>query len=178
MKAVIHFARIGKPDTIYTEGLVCDNGQRLDTCTVLPPEAARVWTRSGWQAYGILSDGQVVHTIRKHHFYHEWFSIVELIDSSGTLLGYYCDVLTPLRKVDGEYYLQDLLLDLWVFPDGSCVELDWDELRDAVRLGMITPSLHQKAEETLSRMVAETQAGVFPVRYLLETKELHGGSLD
>ena len=170
MKATIHFSRIGKPDAIYTEGLVRDNGLRLDTCTVLPPEAAAVWSRSAWQAYGILSSGQVVHTIRKHHFYHEWFGIVELIDSSDILLGYYCDVLMPLRKVDGEYYLQDLLLDLWVFPDGSYVEMDWDELEEASRLGQISCELRQKAEETLQRIVAETRAGIFPTQYLAESE--------
>lgn len=170
MKAIIHFSRIGKPDAIYTEGLVRDDGQRLDTCTVLPPGAATVWTRSAWQAYGILSNGQVVHTIRKHHFYHEWFSIVELIDSSDKLLGYYCDVLMPLRKVDGEYYLQDLLLDLWVFPDGSYVEMDWEELEEASRLGRIGCELRQKAEETLRRIVAETRAGIFPAQYLAKTE--------
>jgi predicted RNA-binding protein associated with RNAse of E/G family len=166
MKAVIHFSRIGKGESLYVEELIRDDGVRLDTRSVLPPEARDVWRKSAWQKLGILADGPVVREVRKHHFYHEWFDIIELLDDQGGLLGYYCDVITPLRKVDGEYYLLDLLLDLWIFPDHRTIELDWDEFQEAARLQRITPEQQQKAVETLAWMVTEAQHGIFPERYL------------
>ncbi|MBE0696445.1 MAG: DUF402 domain-containing protein [Anaerolineaceae bacterium] len=166
MKAIIHFARIGKKEVIYTEGLVRDNGTRLDTCTVLPVEAAGVWSKSAWKGLGILSNGETVHTVRKHHFYNEWFDIIELFDASGAILGYYCDITTPLRKVKNEYYVQDLLLDLWIFPDGSFTELDWDEFNEAVQQGMLSLEYQEYAVKTMRLLVEEIRKGIFPQRYL------------
>jgi predicted RNA-binding protein associated with RNAse of E/G family len=166
MNAVIHFARIGKKEEIYSEGLVCDDGTRLDTCTILPPEAAHVWSKSVRQGLGILSSGETVHTARKHHFYAEWFDIIELLDASGTILGFYCDITTPLRKVDDEYFVQDLLLDLWVFPDGRFQELDWDEFNAAVQQGLLPLDYQQNAVNTLNLLVEETRKGNFPRSYL------------
>jgi hypothetical protein len=166
MKAVIHFNRIGKNEAIYIEGLVRDDGVRLDTHTILPPEAVAVWTKTAWQERGILAGGEMVTQVRKHHFYQEWFDIIELLDASGALLGYYCDVLTPLRKVDGEYYLQDLLLDLWISPDGTCIELDWDEFEEAVRQNLVSEEYQAKSVETLRWMVEETRKGQFPFPFI------------
>jgi predicted RNA-binding protein associated with RNAse of E/G family len=166
MQAVIHFSRIGKGESIYREGLVHDDGVRLDTSTILPPQAANVWRKSAWQAHGILSAAETIHSVRKHHFYQEWFDIIELLDDSGAILGYYCDIATPLKKVNDEYFVQDLLLDLWIFPDGRYVELDWDEFNDAVQQGLLPIEYQQKAEATLRKLVAETKQGKFPKHYL------------
>jgi hypothetical protein len=166
MKAVIHFARIGKPESIYTETLVQDDGIRLDTVSSIPPELASSWSKRAWQAHGILAEGQIVATVRKHHYYNEWFDIIELLDAAGAHLGFYCDVITPLQKQDGHYYLQDLLLDLWIWPSGQYKELDWDEFHEAAQAGLLSPELQNKAIATLGCMVAELEQGVFPYRYL------------
>jgi predicted RNA-binding protein associated with RNAse of E/G family len=79
------------------------------------------------------------------------------------LLGYYSDIATPLRKVDGEYFLTDLMLDLWVFPDKTFREVDWDEFEDAVQNGLIAADLQEKALSTMNRLRAETGRGVFPL---------------
>lgn len=164
--ALIHFNRIGRGVTIYQEGLLEDNGTRLDTRTDLPPNSSKVWSKSLWHQMGILNHGEVVATVCKHHFYLEWFDIIELLNTSGELLGYYCDICTPLVKENNQYYIQDLFLDLWVFPDGSYRELDWDEFEEAVTDGIISDVYQQKAIETLNRLVLETQKGFFPGNYL------------
>ncbi len=166
MKAVIHFARVGKDEALYVEELLRDDGVRLDTRSVLPPEAANAWSKSVWRQNGIMANGERVVEVRKHHFYNEWFDVIELLDEAGSLLGYYCDVITPLRKVDGEYYLRDLLLDLWVFPDGRTVVLDWDEFEAARDAGLVAPEEAEQAVKTLRRMVEEVQQGIFPSVYI------------
>lgn len=170
MKINIHFARIGKPEKVYVEDLVSDDGVRLTTYSVLPPDGRREWSKGDWKQYGIMTNGEVIHAVRKHHFYHEWFDVVELFGAAGELTGYYCDVVTPLRRVDGEYYLLDLLLDLWIFPDGRCVEMDWDEFEAAAQAGLISAEQQARAVETLRRMVSETQQGIFPTRWIGQAK--------
>jgi predicted RNA-binding protein associated with RNAse of E/G family len=166
MRAVIHYTRINRPVTIYEEGFVRDDGARVDTRTVLPPEFSHVWRSIIEQVTGTQNGRPTVHTVCKHLFYHEWFDIIELLDDSGRLIGCYCDVVTPLQKIGGAYYLRDLLLDLWVWPDGRCQELDWPEFEAARAQGLLTPEEQSQAVATLRRMVDEANAGVFPWRYL------------
>jgi hypothetical protein len=163
--ARIHIERIGKPPRFFNETRSIDDGTRLDTETLLDPEVSMALSQ-GFRADGKLSEGQVIGVIRKHHFYHEWFGIMEMCDPQGHLLGSYCDVLTPLRRVGNTYYLTDLLLDLWIWPDGRCLELDWDEFHAAEKSGLLAPVLARQAETTLKRMVKETRAGRFPREYL------------
>jgi len=166
MEARIHFARVRKQAALYIEDLVRDDGEKLITHSLIPSQYRKVWGSEAWKRHGIMAAGEVVCEVRKHHFYREWFDVIELFDGDGELIGYYCDVVTPLRKEDGEYYLRDLLLDLWIFPDGRTVELDWDEFEDATRAALLSSDEQRMAVDTLRRMVEEVQQGVFPAQYL------------
>ena len=96
----------------------------------------------------------------------EYFSIMALFNESGQLLGFYCDICTPLEKAGGEYSLIDLCLDLIVTPDGQARELDWDEFDDAIVSGWIPLELIDVATGTLHRLEEELSRGVFPQEYL------------
>lgn len=169
MKANIHYERVNKPKTLYVEqNILRDDGLMMVTRSEISLEISTDWSKREWQAKGMLSAGQIIRVIEKHHFYHEWFDILALFDGTGQALGWYCDVVTPLRKVDGDYYLRDLLLDLWVWPDGRMLELDWDEFEEAFQAGLISDAEHRQAQATLARMVEETRAGIFPHTYLTQ----------
>src|SRR6266849_4418069 len=94
--ATIHFARIGKPEAIYSEGLIEDDGLRLRTDSVIPPEHSAIWSER-WQQLGLIEPGQAISRVSKYHFYQENFDILELRDADGVLLGYYCDIVTPIQ---------------------------------------------------------------------------------
>jgi hypothetical protein len=166
MKAVIHYKRINEPEVIYTESGASDDGIRLDTDTPISREISVEWAKKRWVPNGLLREGQIIARVRKHHFYQQWFGVMELRGVEGELMGFYCDLLTPLVKRGGEYYLQDLMLDLWIAPDRSHKELDWDEFEAAARLGQIAAAHQQAAVSTLRRMVDETRTGIFPWSYL------------
>lgn len=166
MKINIHYARYGKKETIYVEDISHDDGVHLIACSILTPDNTGEWSKQVWRDVGIMAEGQRVHKVVKHAFYGQWFGVIELFDADNHLLGYYCDVVTPLRKEDGEYFLQDILLDLWIFPDGRCVELDWDEFEAAVQQGLLPEEHRQKAVETMHWMVNQTQLGLFPGSFL------------
>lgn len=165
-RAIIRYYRYNRPPAVYKEGFVQDDGRCLRTLTIIPPGiAARL--AASWVADGLLPSGATIHSIKKHHFYSEYFTILELLDVNDKTLGYYSDIATPLEvNKDGEYELHDLMLDLWVFPDGSIRELDWDQFLVAERRRLIPGHLAAIARRTLRRLVQEVQSGRFPQEYI------------
>ncbi len=165
MQVTIHFYRFDGSIRHFNEGLVEDNGVRLKTFSVVP-EPARLSLSQRFWSDGLIETGQVVHSVSKVHFYDEYFSIMELFAEGGQLLGFYCDICTPLEKTNGEYSLIDLCLDLVVTPDGMVREMDWDEFDDAIMSGWIPLELIDVATDTLHRLEEELSTGVFPQQYL------------
>ncbi len=165
-KIRIQFNRIVGESTTFTEGFVSDDGRRLQTFSIVP-EPYRAPMSLDWQQQGLIPSGQFVGSVRKHLFYDEQFDILELRDTEGKLLGYYCDMVTQLQKVgEGEYALTDLILDLWVFPGGGYRELDRDQFDEAAKRGLISPELQAQARLTLDRLKAEAAQGRFPSVYI------------
>jgi hypothetical protein len=131
----------------------------------LPAEQRRQISEQLW-GMGVLPRPQVVAAIRKFYFYQEPFDVLAFYDTSGRLAGYYSDVGLPLTRSNGEYHMTDLFLDLWLAPDGTVYELDWDEFEAAGAAGALTLELQQHARAALARLLAEIKAGVYPARYI------------
>ncbi|MBI5293689.1 MAG: DUF402 domain-containing protein [Chloroflexi bacterium] len=166
MQARINYARIGKPSTLYTEGFVADDGNKLKTFSVAPPEISLQWSARRQQD-GLIPQGRLIGSVEKHHFYNEYFTILKICDSAGHLLGYYCDIASPLQKIGDEYFLTDRILDVWVYPNLTIRELDWSEFAEAVKGNLLTPEIHDQAVSTLERLKAEISDNTFPSAYLL-----------
>lgn len=69
-----------------------------------------------------------------------WYNIFEIASPDGTLKGWYCNAAAPASIEPDNLYCRDLILDLWVTPDGQTTTLDEDEfattaLDDASREG-------------------------------------------
>jgi predicted RNA-binding protein associated with RNAse of E/G family len=165
MEAIIHYLRPGKELTVYTEGLVFDDGQQVQTYTVLP-EAVQADLTEALQKQNLLSGTRRVGAIRKHYFYSEPFNVLEFIDTEGQLIAYYSDITTLLIKVEGVYQLTDLWLDVWLTPDGIFRELDWDEFDEAIAAGLATPEWQTLARATMGRLKAEAASGIYPQKYI------------
>jgi hypothetical protein len=160
----IVLARIDKPPRTYQEGFLSDNGTELRTMTALSPEVSVNFSRD-WQKAGCFSEDQCATTVRKILFYHEYFSIMQLLDSESRSLGCYVDIATPLKNVNGVYQLTDLILDLWITPNGCYTELDVDEFEQAVSAGKLIPEWELRARQTFSQLKTEIDRGDFPGRY-------------
>src|SRR5207245_10452820 len=84
----------------------------------------------------------------------------------GTWMGYYADVLEPVRW-DGSdpttlEPIIDLFLDLWIAPDGRFEVLDVDEFEEAGARGSITAYQIDHARRVLQKMIEATGRGDFP----------------
>lgn len=168
MQVDIHYHRVNKPPVTYREHLVSDDGKVLRTDSLVP-EASRAEWSDRWVSLGLAAPGSVIARVRKWHHYGEWFSILELRDPTGLLLGYYCDVLTPLARLDSSVYeLHDLLLDVWIDARGHLCVLDRDEFAAAIRAGQLTPELQARAETVLAQICTEHERGTFLTRYLVD----------
>jgi len=89
----------------------------------------------------------------------EWYDLGAIYDHKHHFQGYYCDVTTPAKKTSTGYRSIDLLLDLAVLPDKTCVHLDLDEFDDAVRRGTINKALAERAQQSLENLEGKVREG-------------------
>ncbi len=164
-QVTIHLSRIGKPERSYQEGFVDDDGIRLKTFSIVP-EVVGLHLSEKFYKQGWFLEGQLINSVSKYHFYQEFFSIVEYQDRANKILGYYSDIVTPLQRKGDEYFLTDLILDLWVFPDYRAIELDRDEFETAISSGLFPSKFERDTLTTFSRLKSEIENGIFPSSYL------------
>jgi len=114
----------------------------------------------------MIQSGQSVGTISEVYFFNEPFNVLEFRELDGTLLGYYSDIAEPTIQVSpAEFQMTDLFLDIWLFPDGRLLELDWDEFEEAVQKQVITPAQADLAQAAMKRLVDEATKGIYPSQY-------------
>ncbi|MEO7001249.1 MAG: DUF402 domain-containing protein [Ktedonobacterales bacterium] len=98
------------------------------------------------------------------YFTDRWYSINEIHHTSGALKGWYCNVVAPASietTASGHVVsYRDLLLDLWVAPDGAMLTLDEDEFAADTSLDAETRSAALAGLAALRQLVAQ-RAGPF-----------------
>ena len=78
-----------------------------------------------------------------HHGYscyylNEGYKISRFYKEDGSLLYWYCDIITHEVKNENDLIITDLLADVIIYPDGFVQVLDLDELCDAKEKALIT----------------------------------------
>lgn len=167
MQITLNYTRLhGTPLTLYTEDLISDDGLRLTTYSSVIAERRQPFAELWWKA-DLIPHGHYIASLTKHYFYNDWFDILELRGDDNQVLGYYSDICTPLKKIgDGNYATTDLILDLWLSPEGLVKELDWDEYEHALQHKLITSELAEQAKTVLQRLSEEAKQGLYPSIYL------------
>jgi predicted RNA-binding protein associated with RNAse of E/G family len=80
----------------------------------------------------------------------------------GTLLGTQIDLCMPLIVEDGRCCTRDLILDLWIAPDGRVVLHGEAAFEAAVRQNQLNPDEARYAEQHLRRLTAAIAQTRFP----------------
>jgi hypothetical protein len=84
-----------------------------------------LWTRPTTDlGYAVFETGD---HFTEWYYTDRWYNIFEVTSPDGTLKGWYCNVAAPAEIGDDQLFCRDLLLDLWVTPDGATLTLDEDE---------------------------------------------------
>ena len=83
----------------------------------------------------------------------DWYCITAMMDENGDIILWYIDMIASQGiDVDGVPYFDDLYLDLVVYPDGTVIVDDMDELEEALLKKDITQNQYHLAIETSHRL--------------------------
>ncbi|HLV97593.1 MAG TPA: DUF402 domain-containing protein [Ktedonobacterales bacterium] len=89
------------------------------------------------------------------YFYTDrWHNIFVIRAGSGALKGWYCNVARPATISDDVVAAEDLILDVWVNPDGTWQVLDEDEFAADHTLDAPTREEARKALDVLLAQIA------------------------
>jgi len=163
----IEYIRPGKETTYYEEDLLTLDETCLRTHKTLPDDIS-VRLSQSLVEQKLIKTGQRVGAIDKVYFFNEPFNLLEFRELDGSLLGNYSDIGEPaIRISENEIQMTDLYLDIWLFPDGRLLELDWDEFEEAIEKQIITSAQAELARTAMQRLVDETARGIYPSRYII-----------
>lgn len=124
------------------------------------PTGARLdaqWTREA-MALGYTTFEPGDHFI-EWFFADRWYNIMEVRGAGDTLKGWYCNVTWPAEFTAASVSYRDLILDLWVAPDGATLTLDEDEFAADTS---IAAEVHDQALAALEALRALVAARVAP----------------
>jgi protein associated with RNAse G/E len=63
----------------------------------------------------------------EYYYTDRWFNIFDIANTEGIRKGWYCNIAEPVIIFDNYIQQVDLLLDLWINPEGDILLLDEDE---------------------------------------------------
>lgn len=98
------------------------------------------------------------------------YKISKFLKSDGSLLCWYCDIITYEEdKEKNSLLVIDLLADVKIYPDGRIKVVDLDELSEAFEKGLIDQSLLKKSLLSLNRLLNEIYSdGISPLAAPIE----------
>jgi predicted RNA-binding protein associated with RNAse of E/G family len=95
-----------------------------------------------------------------------WYDIGKFYDKAGRWLGYYCDIITPVKKLlitpSRTVALTDLFLDLWIDRKGRVFVLDDEELSRALEKNQISARLASEAARQIHFLARRAKTRQFP----------------
>jgi len=91
------------------------------------------------------------------------YKVGRFYDSDRSFLFWYCDIIeTEYDQATDTYTINDLLVDIKIYPDGKVIVLDADEMAQAMEQGLISCGQAAKALKTLDILLKMIYAGKFP----------------
>ncbi len=99
-----------------------------------------------------------------HEFYYadRWFNIFQVFRTDGLLKGWYCNVCQPARFSGNDVYFVDMVLDVFVYPDGRPLVLDEEEFKEKAN-SIYSPEDAGRAKAAVTELLkmVETRAHPF-----------------
>lgn len=96
-----------------------------------------------------------------------WYNIFEIRTAAGILKGWYCNIAEPATITADTVACRDLLLDLWVLPEGHTRVLDEDEFAADTALDAATRAA---AERALAELIERIHMRVAPFDRIARAK--------
>ena len=158
----IHYRRPPDRLEVFEQAVVDDDGE----CVVTYLPSARVKKPVVVEGRVVLEPGAPVvwFTYRGD----VWHDVGRFHRADGTFTGVYANVLTPVEMEGTRWDTTDLYLDVWRGADGEIQLLDRDEFDAAVKSGLLTPSVAERAFTEGERLVQGARQGAWPPAHVDE----------
>jgi predicted RNA-binding protein associated with RNAse of E/G family len=95
-----------------------------------------------------------------------WYDVGKFYDQAERWIGYYCDILKPVKRLlatrSRTVTFTDLFLDLWISNDGRALVLDQKELDSALEKHYISANLAREAKRHIRSLMQRVNSGGFP----------------
>ncbi len=96
------------------------------------------------------------------YFFKQGWKISRFLNDRDELVYWYCDIIEPVfDSEDNSYTLNDLLIDVIIYPDGRVEVVDIDEVAIALRDNIISKELVIKALQRLDSLLKVIYSGYF-----------------
>ncbi|WP_456422548.1 DUF402 domain-containing protein [Thermococcus sp.] len=95
-------------------------------------------------------------------FVGENYDVLKVYDERGNFKGLYIDVLAYTRREGNTIEMLDLLLDIFIFPDGKAFLLDEDELEMAFNYGLVDRETFDLAYRVAREILEKIKREEFP----------------
>lgn len=90
----------------------------------------------------------------EYYYTDRWFNIFDIASANGTRKGWYCNVAAPAVIRDDRIEQVDLILDVWVNPQGEALILDEDEFASDATLNEEQRDAAQQGLRALLRLIS------------------------
>lgn len=137
-----------------TEGLGVNTSRQLDFTNESMAIGTEIWGKitEPWTESGTVIADQGYRWVTKWQAGRPYI-VTKFFDEKGELVGVYCDISRPVKRVEGGFAFDDLYLDIWMVPGQEPVILDEDELQAAIEARHITRAEANQAAEVALRLV-------------------------
>jgi uncharacterized protein len=135
----------GEELTRYSGDIVEQNAQRV--------VIKALWTRKQHDlGYVVFEQGD---QFTEYYYTRRWYNIFAIATAGGRRKGWYCNVAEPAMLKADRIEQVDLLLDVWVGPDGTPLVLDEDEFVADTTLSDQQRQGAKDGLQALLRMIAD-----------------------
>lgn len=86
----------------------------------------------------------------EYYYDDHWFNIFDIADRDGIHKGWYCNIAEPAHIANNTIKQIDLLLDVWINPQGQSLLLDEDEFATAT---ILSAEQRQGAQQGLQALI-------------------------
>ena len=100
------------------------------------------------------------------YFFNKNCKVTKVLNTNNELVYWYCDIMQMRDGAETEagetsLIMEDLLIDILVYPDGSIRVLDLDEAAEAAEQGLITQEMLYRSMHAANRLLNDIYTGKF-----------------
>ncbi len=142
---------------IYRQRIIPEEIILLDKDEILFSDDERIVTR-----WNTIKPKKILHHGCSCYFLKEGFKVSKFYREDGTLLYWYCDIISyKYDPKENSYVFTDLLADVLIYPDGKVEVVDVGEIADALTDGTLTVDEMIPALRSLDKLLGLIYSGEF-----------------